>query len=119
MQTISVPEKEKRSWGEFEVLDIGKNYVVKKIIVYPKKMNSLQYHNHREEHWIIVSGEGKVVIGNKTLECKAGDYFHIRKKELHRIINDKDNPLVIIEVWRGELLREDDIERIEPSGDVK
>ena len=59
---------------------------------------SLQYHNHREEHWIVTNGKGKVVISGKEFLAEVGSSFFIEKKEIHRIENDYDEPLVLIEV---------------------
>ena len=58
-----------------------KNYLVKKLIVNPMQKLSLQYHNHREEHWIVTNGKGKVVISGKEFLAEVGTSFLLRKKK--------------------------------------
>ena len=104
---------EQRPWGEFEILCRDNKFVIKKLKVYPGKRTSLQYHNHREEYWIVLEGEGKVIKGDKTLDVKKGDFVKIDVKEKHRIENIGDRDLIILEVWVGDVLDEGDIVRLE------
>ena len=106
---------EERPWGSFENILDEKNYLVKKLIVNPMQKLSLQYHNHREEHWIVTNGKGKVVISGKEFLAEVGSSFFIEKKEIHRIENDYDEPLVLIEVQLGEKISEEDIVRLEDT----
>ena len=57
----------KKPWGTYEVLLDEPNYKVKRIIVYPYERFSLQYHKHREEHWVIVEGDGIVQVNRNCL----------------------------------------------------
>ena len=105
-------ERETRPWGEYFVIDQGECYKVKRITVYPGGRLSLQYHNHRSEHWTIVSGKGSVKIGNKNIIVGPNESVYIDKKEIHTIENTENNELVLIEVQHGEILEENDIIRI-------
>jgi|TARA_B100001287_G_C22539767_1_gene461558 D-beta-D-heptose 7-phosphate kinase/D-beta-D-heptose 1-phosphate adenosyltransferase len=106
---------EERPWGSFENILDEKNYLVKKLIVNPMQKLSLQYHNHREEHWIVTNGKGKVVISGEEFLAEVGSRFFIEKKEIHRIENDYDEPLVLIEVQLGERISEEDIVRLDDT----
>ena len=104
---------EVRPWGTFEVLCKNEKFVIKKLVVFPGKRTSLQYHNHREEYWIILDGSGRIVKGDEVLGVKKGDFVKIEKREKHRIENNGSNDLVILEVWVGDVLDENDIVRLE------
>lgn len=100
-----------RPWGKFEQFTKEDVCTVKIIRVNPNSKLSLQYHNHRDEFWYIIDGEGQVVIGEKTHPAKAGDEFTVPVKTKHRIMT-KDSPLVILEISFGKF-DEEDIVRIE------
>lgn len=102
---------EYRPWGKFEVLHDSDHYKVKSITVAPGKRLSLQLHKHRSEHWIIVSGTAIVTKGNETFELKTNESTYIPIETKHRLENQSDSPLHIIEVQCGEYLGEDDIIR--------
>lgn len=102
-----------RPWGSWEVLDCGTNFCVKKIIVNPKSALSLQSHNHRNEHWIIVEGEAITTIGEQEFSKKAGDSIFIPTQTKHRIRNEQNTSLTFIEVQYGDILDEEDIIRYE------
>lgn len=108
-------DSDTRPWGTWEVLDVGETYAVKKITVLPEKVLSLQSHEHRDEHWIIVSGKAEVRIGDEISEATANTPFFIPAKTLHRIGNAGSVPMVFIEVQTGELLDETDIKRYEDA----
>lgn len=104
---------EHRPWGSYTILD-GADYMgykVKRINVYPKMRLSLQSHNKRSEHWVIVRGKGKVQVGDETRKVESNDVIYIPKQTLHRIENIGDEELVFIETQVGEYLGEDDIIR--------
>ncbi len=103
----------KRPWGTYQTILRDKTYQVKKIVVYPNSQLSLQSHNHRAEHWIIVEGDGTVILGNKELKLKKGEHIHIPVKEKHRMSNFTNSEVVFIEVQNGDYLGEDDIIRYE------
>ena len=102
-----------RPWGSFEVLLTKKNYQVKKLIINPKQKISLQKHNYRSEHWVIVSGKATVTKNKKTYILKKNQSIDIPKKAEHRVENKDNTPLVIIEIQTGDKLLENDIIRLE------
>ena len=102
-----------REWGEYVVIDSGPGYKVKKLIIRPGKSISLQYHAHREEHWVVLSGEGTVVISCKAKVINPGDYVYVAINEIHKIVNGNNLDLEIIEVQRGEIIDEEDITRLD------
>jgi mannose-6-phosphate isomerase-like protein (cupin superfamily) len=110
---------ENRPWGFFYNLEKSDNYLVKKIVINAGQSISLQYHNHREEHWVIVKGCPTITIDNKTKEYTTGLSVFIPKKSIHRIENKSEGQVVIIEVQIGELLSEDDIVRLKDIYDRK
>ena len=110
-----------RPWGTWEVLDSGENFCVKKITVKPDAILSLQMHNFRAEHWIIVDLEAMVVLGEDTLYRHKDEAVYIPVKTKHRIKNTSQQvPLTFIEIQTGDNLDEADIVRFEDSyGRVK
>ena len=110
-----------RPWGTWEVLDSGEHFCVKKITVNPEAILSLQLHNFRAEHWIIVKGNAMVILEEDTLYRTANDSIYIPVKTKHRIRNNSSSmPLVFIEIQTGETLDENDIVRFEDNyGRVK
>ncbi len=106
----SITEK---PWGSFEILKSGKKFLVKKIFVKPGGVLSLQSHEHRSEHWIVAEGEAEVTIDKKVINLKENENIFIPKGAIHRMANRKDLDLVIIEMWYGDNLNENDITRYE------
>ena len=108
-------EKSFRPWGWYVTIN-GDDYTgckVKKICVYPKSRLSLQSHNKRSEHWVIVEGVAKVQVGDDFLELHKNQHIYIPKKILHRRENLGETNVVFIETQIGEYLGEDDIIRYE------
>ena len=103
----------KRPWGYFEVLSDAPDHKVKRIVVSSGGILSLQLHKLRSEHWFVVSGKGKAIVGNKKNSLRTGSVLDIPKKAKHRVENSSHEDLVIIEVQTGEYFGEDDIERLE------
>jgi len=83
--------------------------------VRPGQSLSLQYHNRRSEHWIVVRGRGTVQIGEKEYPATYGSYYHIQVAETHRLTNTGEEELALIEVQIGDYLGEDDIVRLQDS----
>jgi mannose-1-phosphate guanylyltransferase len=108
-------EKFERPWGYYENIygNDHNGFKVKKIVVYPSKRLSLQTHEQRSEHWVIVKGEGEVQRGNEKINVKRNDHIYIEIKELHRITNNSSENLELIETQIGDYLGEDDIIRYE------
>ena len=102
-----------RPWGNYEVLDRGKGYQVKRTVVAPGGVLSLQSHVHRAEHWVVVTGEAEVTIGSKLQRLTAGQSAYVPQGTIHRLANRGPELLVLIEVQTGDYLGEDDIVRLE------
>lgn len=102
-----------RPWGSYTSINQGDGFQVKRIVVNPGQRLSLQYHYKRSEHWVVTSGKGKVLVGDLVTNVTAGFYVMIDKLEPHRLINDGEEDLVIIEVQTGSYLGEDDIVRLQ------
>lgn len=102
-----------RPWGRWTVLHEGIGYKVKLIEVRPGHRLSLQFHYHRTEHWVVVSGRARVVIGEKILDLAPLESTVIPVGTVHRIENPWPDPVVLVEVQKGELLSEEDIVRVE------
>lgn len=102
-----------RPWGTYTVLEDGKGYKIKKIMVKPGKRLSLQKHMHRNEHWIVVSGTATVTVGNETRYVRPNESTYIKMGEVHRLANDGKIPVILIEAQVGEYTDEDDIVRID------
>lgn len=112
-----IGEKDSRPWGIWEIIDIGKNYIVKKITVFPHQTLSLQLHHHRNEHWIIVSGTALVTIDDTQQTASENTHLYIPKRTKHRLENPSDESISFIEIQTGELLDETDIIRFEDKYD--
>ena len=103
-----------KPWGFYKSVLLSSHAQAKVITLFPDSEISLQEHMHREEHWVVIKGVGKVVCSNDLFDIKAGGYIKIPKRMKHKIINTsvKDN-LVFSEVQLGEYFGEDDIIRFE------
>jgi len=95
------------------VLEEGPGYKIKRIVVKPKASLSLQMHHHRSEHWVVISGEAKVVNGEQELLIPPNQSTFIPAGNKHRLENPGTADLVIIEVQSGSYLGEDDIVRFD------
>ena len=102
-----------RPWGDYEGIDAGERFQVKRITVKPGASLSLQKHHHRAEHWIVVKGTAKVTCGDKVMILSENQSTYIPLGEVHRLENPGKIPLEIIEVQSGSYLGEDDIIRFE------
>ena len=103
----------KRPWGKYEVILESSGYKVKKIVVNSGGKLSLQSHEHRSEHWIIVFGVAKVTIGETVQMLDAGKSVYIPPGSKHRLENETSERMELIEVQLGTYLGEDDINRYE------
>jgi mannose-1-phosphate guanylyltransferase/mannose-6-phosphate isomerase len=100
-----------RPWGFFETLNIGPRFQVKLLHVNPGGKLSMQMHHHRSEHWIVVQGTAKVVIGDIEKLVRENESVYIFSTQWHRLENPGKVPLELIEVQIGSYLGEDDIVR--------
>ena len=101
-----------RPWGTYTVIDQGNGYLVKTITVKPEQKLSVQRHNHRAEHWIVLEGTAKVIKGDKEKKKKKGESIDIAVKEIHSLQNPYQETLKILEVQKGDIIDENDIERL-------
>lgn len=102
-----------RPWGFYTVIAEGKGFISKIIHVNPGQKLSVQSHNHRSEHWVVLTGTAKVVLEGKDSILSPGHSIDIAVKEIHSLQNPYDEDLEIIEVQKGDILSEDDIIRYE------
>jgi mannose-6-phosphate isomerase len=102
---------ETRPWGSFHVLDEGKGFKVKRIAVNPGGRLSLQSHRHRGEHWTVVSGIATVTVGETVKDFTRSQSIDIPQGDKHRLENNHEGIVEIIEVQFGDYLGEDDIIR--------
>ncbi len=100
-------------WGWYDSIDRGECFQVKRIVVNPGEILSLQLHNHRTEHWVIVKGTARATLGDKTMILTEDQSILIPCGEKHRLENIGRGFLEIIEVQVGPYLAEDDIVRLE------
>jgi mannose-1-phosphate guanylyltransferase/mannose-6-phosphate isomerase len=102
-----------RPWGSYQAVDQGARFQVKRIVVKQGGRLSLQMHNHRAEHWIVVQGTARVTIGDETKIVHENESTYIPIGAKHRLENPGKIDLELIEVQTGSYLGEDDIVRIE------
>ena len=102
-----------KPWGSYQIIDQGENFVVKNIVVKPYGKLSLQSHKHRSEHWIIVEGRAEVTINDNITTLEPNQNTYIPPETKHRLANNYDKNLILIEVWYGKNLDEEDITRYE------
>jgi mannose-1-phosphate guanylyltransferase/mannose-6-phosphate isomerase len=102
-----------RPWGSYQSLDQGDRYQVKRIVVKPAGRLSLQLHHHRAEHWVVVRGTARIVVGPDTKIVHENESIYIPIGSQHRLENPGKIDLELIEVQTGSYLGEDDIVRIE------
>jgi len=102
-----------RPWGTYTILEDSDGYKIKRIEVKPGKRLSLQRHKHRNEHWIVVSGRATVTINEEIFFLNENESTYIKAGDIHRLLNDTNAPLVIIEAQVGKYTGEDDIERLD------
>ena len=100
-----------RPWGTYTVLLRAGNYLIKRLFVSSQKRLSLQYHNHRSEHWVVENGTAEVTNNGETFQLKKGESTFVPALALHRLANPYEEPLEVIEVQHGDILTEEDIIR--------
>jgi mannose-1-phosphate guanylyltransferase/mannose-6-phosphate isomerase len=102
-----------RPWGWYETLCIDHRFQVKRIMVKPGGILSLQSHRHRSEHWIVVAGTAEVTVGDDVKLVTENQSVYIPLGAKHRMANPGKVPMFLIEVQTGAYLGEDDIVRYE------
>ncbi|MBE7522611.1 MAG: mannose-1-phosphate guanylyltransferase/mannose-6-phosphate isomerase [Burkholderiales bacterium] len=102
-----------RPWGAYTVLLDAPQFKIKRIEVSPGHALSLQRHRHRSEHWVVVQGRASVTRGDERFEVGTNESTFVPASTMHRLENEGESPLVVIEVQCGDYLGEDDIERFD------
>lgn len=102
-----------RPWGNYDSIDMGERFQVKRIVVKPGAALSLQKHHKRAEHWIVVSGVAEVTCDENVFELRENESTYIPLGSVHRLRNRGTEPVELIEVQSGSYLGEDDIVRLE------
>ncbi len=102
-----------RPWGFYTVIERNEDYLIKTIQVQPRHKLSMQLHNHRSEHWVVLSGKAKVTLDGQEKNLVAGQSIDVPVKTKHSLQNPYDEVLKIIEIQRGDYISEDDIIRFE------
>jgi len=102
-----------RPWGWYETLCLGDRFQVKRIMVKPGGILSLQSHHHRSEHWVVVAGTAEVTVGEDVKLLTENQSVYIPLGAVHRMANPGKLPMYLIEVQTGSYLGEDDIVRYE------
>lgn len=102
-----------RPWGSYTILEDEDDCKVKRLVVKPGQVLSLQLHHKRSEHWTVVSGTAKVRVGDEEFLLEENKSVYIPVETLHRLENPTDTDIALIEVQCGSYFGEDDIERFE------
>ena len=116
MKNTDRPMYEERRWGTYQVVEYstyedGSQSLTKKIVLKAGKNISYQIHQHRNEVWTFVDGEGLLKVDGVITKVSRGDVAVIKKGQKHAVKAITD--LTLIEVQYGNPLIEEDIERLE------
>jgi mannose-6-phosphate isomerase-like protein (cupin superfamily) len=107
--------KTERTWGYYRVIHETTTHKVKELTVNPGKSLSLQKHQHRSELWFVSEGIATVERGiEETVsisEFSMYEQLTIPIGSWHRLSNNTDEYVRIIEIQYGAQCIEDDIER--------
>jgi mannose-1-phosphate guanylyltransferase/mannose-6-phosphate isomerase len=102
-----------RPWGSYTVLQETDRFKIKRIVVKPGASLSMQMHEHRSEHWVVVSGVARITNNGNIYSLEENQSTYIPKTHHHRLSNETKHELVIIEVQCGDYVGEDDIVRFD------
>jgi mannose-6-phosphate isomerase-like protein (cupin superfamily) len=103
--------RDDRPWGSFFVLEDSQRAKVKRLLVNPGQRLSLQSHQHRDEHWVVVRGIARVTLDDVTREMTYGEHVFVKRGTRHRIACVGPEPVEVIEVQTGDSFAEEDIVR--------
>ena len=112
-EEIDLNREVKRPWGTYDSIEETETFKVKRIKVNPGQKLSLQLHNKRSEHWVMVKGDGHITLNSDTILVRENESIYIPKQAKHTIENRSDEVIEFIEVQTGSYLGEDDIVRFE------
>ncbi len=102
-----------RPWGSYDRLENADNFQVKRLVVKPGAVLSLQKHAHRSEHWVVVKGKARISKNDVEYDLNVNESTYVSVGDIHRIANPFEEDVHIIEVQCGDYLGEDDIVRLE------
>jgi mannose-6-phosphate isomerase len=112
-----VVERSQRPWGWYETVSSASSQIagikLKRIGVLPGQQISLQKHQHRREHWVVLQGVARVTLEDEIFDLKPGQHCDIAIGQVHRLANLTSALVEILEVQMGEYLSEDDIIRLQ------
>ena len=102
-----------RRWGQYQIIARGAGYQAKRLTIRPGRSISLQLHHKRSEHWVVVKGRATVTRADEVFSLNVNESTYIPAGVKHKLENQTDADLEIIEVQAGEYLGEDDIVRFD------
>ncbi|HAR80463.1 MAG TPA: mannose-1-phosphate guanylyltransferase/mannose-6-phosphate isomerase [Succinivibrionaceae bacterium] len=111
--TVKLHKTVFRPWGYYTNLNEGDGYLTKVICVMPHQKLSIQSHNHRSEHWVVLEGKALVIKDDHEYFVYPGESIDIPLQSKHSLQNPYDTELKVIEVQKGDYIAEDDIVRYE------
>jgi len=111
--TVTYHQTIHRPWGTYRVLEESETCRVRRLLIRPGGVLSLQVHHRHSEHWTVVAGQATIQLGDEALVLATGQTVAIGIGCAHRMANEGDDMLEVIEVQTGEYLGEDDMERLE------
>ena len=110
-------ERTLRPWGWYESVSSVSSQIegikLKRIGVLPGQQISLQKHQHRREHWVVLQGVARVTLEDQIFDLNPGEHCDIAIGQVHRLANLTSALVEILEVQMGENLSEDDIIRLQ------
>jgi len=111
---VDTHRKVYRPWGWYDCIDDDPGFQVKRIQVKPGAQLSVQRHQYRAEHWVVISGVAEVLKGDDVIRLIENESINISIGEIHSLKNpSQEQALEIIEIQTGSYLGEDDIERLD------
>ncbi len=102
-----------RPWGRFSVLEDEEDCKVRRLVIRPGQVLSLQMHERRSEHWTVISGAAKARVGDREFLLQANESTYIPAGTPHRLENPGQVDVHLIEVQTGDYFGMDDIVRYE------
>ncbi len=102
-----------RPWGSYCILEDADDCKVKRLVVKPGQVLSLQLHHRRAEHWTVIRGVAKVRIDDDEFLLRPNQSTYIPVETRHRLENPGTEDVHLIEVQTGDYFGEDDIVRFE------
>lgn len=91
-----------KSWGSFKVIDIDKASMTIKVTLNAGHQMNYHSHQHRDEVWTVIAGEGKTIVDGMEQNVKAGDVITMSAGCRHTVIAETE--LKLIEVQLGEAI---------------